>query len=149
MDNLVVQFSRLWGQKEVTVILAAEEVAKILKEYDSLEMRDLMQQWADEFDDSIFCDPEDFFETKIEELCCAKKADKTWRIPVVWEVSAVITVTAPTLKEAMEIARDDKGETPLPDDSDYSEGSWALAHDNPDEIRSLYNDGQKDSQERM
>lgn len=145
MDDLVVQFSRLWGRKETAANPSDKKAAETLWKYDSLEMRDFIQQWAEEFPNSNFDDPEYFFEAKIEELCCAKKADKTWKIPVVWEVSAVITVTAPTLEEAMEIARDEKEEIPLPTDADYVDGSWVLTENNIDDVRAFYNDGQEDS----
>lgn len=69
---------------------------------------------------------------------------KTWTIPVTWEVCGKVTVKADTLSEAMEIARDEAGEIPLPDESDYVDGSWQLSSDDEDHIRCCYNDGQKD-----
>ena len=48
---------------------------------------------------------------------------KTWEIPVTWEMCGNVVVEAPTLKEAMDIARDEDGVIPLPDDSDYVDGS--------------------------
>ena len=51
---------------------------------------------------------------------------KEWRIPVTWEECSVIKVEANTLKEAMEIAYDEKGEIPLPSDGNYVDGSWVL-----------------------
>lgn len=69
---------------------------------------------------------------------------KTWKIPVYWECSAVIDVTADTLAEAIEIARDDNCEIPVPSDGDYVDGSWAVDDISEDEIRSLWNDNQKD-----
>ncbi len=76
------------------------------------------------------------------------KQKKTWKIPVTWEVCSTIMVEAPTLKEAMIIARDDEGDIPLPSytETDYVDGSWKTAHDMSEleEVRSLYNDNQPD-----
>ena len=69
---------------------------------------------------------------------------KSWKIPVTWEVCATINVEADTLHEAMEIARDDAGEIPLPTDTDYVNGSWALSETDEDFVRSCYNDEQSD-----
>lgn len=62
-----------------------------------------------------------------------------WKIPVTWEVCAMLTVEADTLEEAMEIARDDDGKIPCPTDSDYVEGSWRLSIEDEDMIRCCYN----------
>lgn len=70
---------------------------------------------------------------------------KQWRIPVQWEVCAMLKVNAYTLEEAMEIARDDDGIIPLPTDNDYIDGSWSLSESDVDVIRNLYNDCQEDS----
>lgn len=71
---------------------------------------------------------------------------KTWEIPVTWEMCGNVVVEAPTLKEAMDIARDWDGVIPLPDDSDYVDGSWRLSYDMSDieEVRDLWNSGQED-----
>lgn len=44
---------------------------------------------------------------------------KTWKIPVVWTMMSVVTVEANTLKEAIDIAQDDDGVIPLPDNGDF------------------------------
>lgn len=70
---------------------------------------------------------------------------KRWFIPVTWEMCAVITVEAETLDEALETARDDDGEIPLPMESaDYVDGSWHVSVSDSEYIRQGWNDGQKD-----
>lgn len=64
---------------------------------------------------------------------------KQWRIPVTWEVCAMITVEASTLEEAMEIARDEDGEIPCPTDNDYVDGSWRLSTEDKNIIMDCYN----------
>lgn len=70
---------------------------------------------------------------------------KTWKIPVTWEVYGYVEVEAPTLGKAIEIARDDNGEIPLPE-GDYIEGSWRVEEDYG-LIRNVINDGQEDEEE--
>ena len=72
---------------------------------------------------------------------------KEWRIPVTWEECSVVKVEANTLKEALEIAYDDKGEIPLPSDGNYVDGSWALTESDTEIVRELYNDNQQDEEE--
>ena len=72
---------------------------------------------------------------------------KQWKIPVTWEVCAMLTVEADSLSEAMDIARDDNCEIPCPTDNDYVDGSWRLSDDDIDLIRGCYNDGQEDEQD--
>ncbi len=71
---------------------------------------------------------------------------KTWKIPVTWEMYGNVVVEAPTLQEAMDIARDDDGVIPLPDDSYYVDGSWRLSYDmsQVEEVRDLLNSSQED-----
>jgi hypothetical protein len=71
---------------------------------------------------------------------------KTWKIPVTWEMYGNVVVEAPTLQEAMDIARDDDGVIPLPNDSYYVDGSWRLSYDmsQVEEVRDLLNSGQED-----
>lgn len=71
---------------------------------------------------------------------------KTWKIPVTWEMCGNVVVEAATLEEAMNIARDDDGVIPIPDDSDYVDGSWRLSYEMTDieEVRDLWNSGQED-----
>lgn len=66
---------------------------------------------------------------------------KTWKIPVGWEVYATIEVEAETLEEAIEIARDDDGEIPLPTDADYVDGSWQV-NGEYEYIRDCFNEGE-------
>ena len=81
MDNiyeLVVQFARLWGQKEVLTLCYTkqeEEIAEELKAYDSEELLKILSGWAEDYlDESSFLiegeslDTVDFFEEKIENL---------------------------------------------------------------------------------
>lgn len=71
---------------------------------------------------------------------------KTWKIPVTWEVYGTILCKAPTLEEAMEYARDKDGVIPLPDNSDYVDGSWKLSYeiDEAETVRECWNNGQED-----
>ena len=73
MDDLIIQFARLWGQREVFILDANDEkLADTLKSYDSIELRNLIQQWAEEFlYDEDNADTVDFFEKKIEEMMTA------------------------------------------------------------------------------
>ena len=74
---------------------------------------------------------------------------KTWKIPVTWEMCAMITVEANTLEEAMEEAKDEAGIIPIPSDADYVDDSWHLSTDNPDYIREYYNGNQEDESEEQ
>lgn len=71
---------------------------------------------------------------------------KQWRIPVSWEMCGVVYCEADTLEEAMNIARDDEGIIPLPDDSSYIDESWKLPYDidEIDIVRECFNDNQSD-----
>lgn len=71
---------------------------------------------------------------------------KSWKVPVSWQCCAVITVEASSLAEAIEIAKDEAGVIPLPDDWEYVDGSWELSHGEGDEdyVRQCYNDNQTD-----
>ncbi len=71
---------------------------------------------------------------------------KKWKVPVTWEVCGVVECVASSMEEAMEYAKDDEGMLPLPDDSDYVDGSWRLSFDISDAetVRKLWNDNQKD-----
>lgn len=70
---------------------------------------------------------------------------KTWEIPVTWELYSRVYITADTLEEAMEIAKDDEGVIPLPDENDYVDGSWRLTEEDVETVRSLYNNNEKDN----
>ncbi len=71
---------------------------------------------------------------------------KTWKIPVTWEVYGTVEVEADMLEDAIDIARDDEGVIPLPDDSDYVDGSWRVTDEDIEAVRSLYNNNQQDEQ---
>lgn len=47
----------------------------------------------------------------------------------------------------MEIAKDEEGIIPLPDDADYVDSSWRLTDSDPEEVRCLYNNNQPDMEE--
>ena len=69
MNDLMIQFARLWGQYEAYRISAKdEEISDMLKGYDSLELLGIVYDWAEEY---CLIDAEDtveFFESKIEEM---------------------------------------------------------------------------------
>lgn len=69
---------------------------------------------------------------------------KTWKIPVVWQEMGVITVEADTLIEAIEIAKDDEGVIPLPDNGSFIDGSWEVDCADEEYLRNYYNGGQED-----
>lgn len=78
MNDLIIQFARLWGQKEILVLgftKEEEKIAEELKSYDSIEMRNLLQQWADEFlyDNEDYEDTVEFFEEKINKMMKEKR----------------------------------------------------------------------------
>lgn len=68
----------------------------------------------------------------------------TWKIPVCWSMMATIEVEAATLAEAIEIAKDNNGEIPLPDDGVFQDGTWEVDCSDKDYIRQWYNDDQAD-----
>lgn len=72
---------------------------------------------------------------------------KKWEIPVTWEVFGKVVVEADTLAEAMHIARDEEEILPLPDESDYVDGSWRITQEDEDFIRTYYNNNQQDDGE--
>ena len=69
MNDVIIQFARLWGQTEVwRVSVKDEDISDELKGYDSEEMLALLTKWAEEF---MAGDEEDtvvFFERKVAEL---------------------------------------------------------------------------------
>lgn len=66
-----------------------------------------------------------------------------WKIPVTWQMCGFVYIDALTLEEAMEIAKDEDGQIPLPIDGNYVDGSWELSDPNPDYVRECYNNNQK------
>lgn len=69
---------------------------------------------------------------------------KTWKIPVCWTMMGVVTVEADTLDKAIEIAQDDEGIIPLPDNGTFLDGSWEVDCYDEDYLRKYYNNGQYD-----
>ena len=69
---------------------------------------------------------------------------KEWRIPVCWSMMGVVNVEANTLEEAIEIAKDEAGDIPIPDDGYYLDGSWEVDCFDVEYLRKYYNDNQKD-----
>ena len=70
---------------------------------------------------------------------------KTWRVPVVWQETAMIDIVANTLREAVELAKDKDGVIPIPDDGVYVDETWGVdCADNIEFIRAEYNNGQPD-----
>lgn len=67
---------------------------------------------------------------------------KTWRVPVYWQMHALMEVEADSLDEAIEILQ--TGDDPLPSDGEYLDGTWEAGGDDTEEIRDLYNNGQED-----
>ncbi len=69
---------------------------------------------------------------------------KTWTIPVAWTMMSVINVEAKTLDEAIEIAKDDAGVIPIPDDAVFLDGSWEVDCSDSAYIREWYNNNKQD-----
>ena len=67
-----------------------------------------------------------------------------WKVPVTWEMCGNVTVRAATMEEAMEIAKDEDGVIPLPDDADYVDSSWHLTYEDAEDVRELFNSNQQD-----
>lgn len=72
---------------------------------------------------------------------------KTWRIPVCWTMMGIIKVDANTLDEAIEIAKDDAGAIPIPDDGTFMDGTWEVDCFDKDYLRQWYNFDQKDEED--
>ena len=68
---------------------------------------------------------------------------KTWKIPVAWTMMGVINVEAKTLDEAIEIAKDDAGVIPIPDNGTFLDGSWEVDCSDSAYIREWYNDNEQ------
>ena len=69
VSDIVVQFARLWGQRESCVVNAKdEEVSDMLKGYDSEELIKLLIFWEEEYSGNLVEDTCDFFERKLEEM---------------------------------------------------------------------------------
>jgi hypothetical protein len=69
MSDLIIQFARLWGLQEAyRWSTKEEEISDMLKGYDSMELSNLLYNWAEEYDSTNANDTVDFFEQKIEEM---------------------------------------------------------------------------------
>ena len=69
---------------------------------------------------------------------------KTWNIPVCWTMMGTVNVEAKTLDEAIEIAQDDAGIIPIPDDGIFMGGSWEVDCTDINYLRKWYNGNQMD-----
>lgn len=70
---------------------------------------------------------------------------KTWTIPVCWTMMGTVNVDANTLDEAIEIAKDDAGIIPIPDDRGiFMDGTWEVDCTDIDYLRKWYNRNQMD-----
>jgi len=67
---------------------------------------------------------------------------KQWIIPVSWEVCGTVTIEADTLESAMNEAR--YGDVPLPEDSEYVDGSFDVTIEDAETVRECYNKNQQD-----
>ena len=69
MNDLMIQFARLWGQYEAyRCSVKYEEISDMLKGYDSLELLGIVHDWAEEYCLTDAEDTVEFFEQKIEEM---------------------------------------------------------------------------------
>lgn len=71
MNDIMIQFARLWGQLEATTITAKDkDVSDYLKSYDSEEVMNIVWEWSEEYmaDDNNIEDSCDFFYIKIKEI---------------------------------------------------------------------------------
>lgn len=57
----------------------------------------------------------------------------------------IAEVEANTLAEAIEIAKDDAGVIPIPDNGTFMDGSWEVDCFDEDYLREWYNGNQKDN----
>ena len=74
MNDLIIQFARLWGLYEAHRYSAKDEdISDMLKGYDSMELNNLLYKWAKEYDNTNANDTVDFFEQKIEEMYRAER----------------------------------------------------------------------------
>lgn len=69
---------------------------------------------------------------------------KTWKIPVCWTMMGTVNVDAKTLGEAIEIAKDDAGIIPIPDDGTFMDGTWEVDCTDINYLRKWYNWNQMD-----
>ena len=62
------------------------------------------------------------------------------RLPVVWEVSDVVTVKAESIEDGIQVFKKTADDMPLPSDPDYVDGSFKLWTEDEDTIK-LFNNG--------
>ena len=72
---------------------------------------------------------------------------KTWKIPVCWTMMGTVNVDAKTLDEAIEIAKDDAGIIPIPDDGTFMYGTWEVDCTDISYLRKWYNGNQMDDRD--
>lgn len=68
-----------------------------------------------------------------------------WVIPMTWQMSGSVIITAKTLEEAMKIAESNDG--PAPNNGTVVSDSYDVFPNCPDYIRNIYNNGQPDMKE--
>lgn len=68
---------------------------------------------------------------------------KTWKVPVYWNMTGTVEVTANTMKEAIDQVN--RKEVDLPA-GEYMDGSFMADDGDPEMIRTCYNDNQPDDQ---
>lgn len=73
-----------------------------------------------------------------------EKNMKEWKIPVCWEMVALVTVQAATLEEALQYVQKDLDNMSLPTDAEYTGGRFGPSMCEIEAIREVFNNGQKD-----
>lgn len=64
---------------------------------------------------------------------------KTWKVPITWEMAGTVDIVANSLKEAMALAKKMDGDSPVPEDARYLEGSMSLLSPDVETVRLLFN----------
>ena len=72
-----------------------------------------------------------------------------WKVPVSWQMQGTVKIQADTLEDALEIAEDKKGIIPIPDNGEYINASWTVDAEDPEYVRTYYNDGQMDKADSL
>ena len=84
MNDVIVQFARLWGMAETLNLLfdytpnlteKDRKISRKTKAYDSMELLALLTKWAKEYEVSDEEDTCDFFYRKLDELIETKEED--------------------------------------------------------------------------
>lgn len=71
---------------------------------------------------------------------------KTYTIPVSWTMIGVVDVEAENLNKAVQIAQNDDGIIPIPDNGQYVGDSWKVECVDTNYLREYYNDNQCDKE---